>query len=134
MTFTDVLGDQQFNFYAESVSQYRSMSGSYLNLSRRFQYALQGFSQTQFYYANDAGTFYAAQYGFLSHDDALVDADLARRHHLRHLPAEPLRAARGDRRPDAVQAGVRRPGPAGRRPIDYQQRRTTASRSSPTAS
>jgi WD40-like Beta Propeller Repeat len=70
VTFTDVLGDQQFNFYAESVSQYRSMSGSYLNLSRRFQYAIQGFQQTQFYYANDAGTYYAAQYGFLSHDDA----------------------------------------------------------------
>src|SRR5204863_7352543 len=58
------------NFYLESVSQYRSFSGSYLNLSRRFQYALQGFSQKQFYYANNAGTFYAAQYGFLSHDDA----------------------------------------------------------------
>ena len=72
VTFTDVLGDQQFNFYAESVSQYRSLSLSYLNLSRRFQYALQGFSQTQFYYANNAGTFYAAQYGFLSHDDALA--------------------------------------------------------------
>jgi hypothetical protein len=72
VTFTDVLGDQQFNFYAESVSQYRSMSLSYLNLSRRFQYALQGFSQTQFYYANDAGTFYAAQYGFLSTKDALA--------------------------------------------------------------
>ena len=72
VTFTDVLGDQQFNFYAESVSQYRSLSLSYLNLSRRFQYALQGFSQTQFYYANNAGTFYAAQYGFLSHKDALA--------------------------------------------------------------
>jgi WD40-like Beta Propeller Repeat len=71
VTFTDVLGDQQFNFYAESVSQYRSLSGSYLNLSRRFQYALQGFSQTQFYYANNAGTFYAAQYGFLSHSDSI---------------------------------------------------------------
>ena len=47
MTFTDVLGDQQFNLYAASVSQYRSLSFSYLNLSRRFQYALQGFSQTQ---------------------------------------------------------------------------------------
>jgi WD40 repeat protein len=71
VTFSDVLGDQQFNFYAESVSQYRSLSLSYLNLSRRFQYAMQGFSQTQFYYANNAGTFYAQQYGFLSHKDAL---------------------------------------------------------------
>jgi hypothetical protein len=72
VTFSDVLGDQQFNLYVESVSQYRTFSLGYLNLSRRFQYALQGFSQTQFYYANDAGTFYAAQYGFLSHKDALA--------------------------------------------------------------
>ena len=56
VTFTDVLGDQQFGIYAESVSQYRTLSFSYLNLSRRLQYALQGFSQTQFYYANNAGT------------------------------------------------------------------------------
>src|SRR5688500_15791962 len=72
VTFTDVLGDQQFSLYAESVSQYRTLSFSYLNLSRRLQYALQGFSQTQFYYANNAGTFYAAQYGFLSTKDALA--------------------------------------------------------------
>ncbi|HYT66887.1 MAG TPA: hypothetical protein VEL51_10730 [Vicinamibacterales bacterium] len=72
VTFTDVLGDQQFSLYAESVSQYRTLSFSYLNLSRRLQYALQGFSQTQFYYANNAGTFYAQQYGFLSHKDALA--------------------------------------------------------------
>jgi hypothetical protein len=71
VTFTDVLGDQQFNMYAESISQYRTLSFGYLNLSRRLQYALQGFSQTMFYYANDAGTFYAAQYGFLSHGDAI---------------------------------------------------------------
>src|SRR3954466_7036786 len=72
VTFTDVLGDQQISMYAESVSQYRTLSFSYLNLSRRLQYALQGFSQTQFYYANNAGTFYAQQYGFLSHKDALA--------------------------------------------------------------
>jgi hypothetical protein len=71
VTFTDVLGDQQFNMYAESISQYRTLSFGYLNLSRRLQYALQGFSQTMFYYANDPGTFYAAQYGFLSHSDAI---------------------------------------------------------------
>jgi WD40-like Beta Propeller Repeat len=71
VTFTDVLGDQQFNFYAESISQYRTLSFGYLNLSRRLQYALQGFSQEIFYYANSPGTFYAAQYGFLSHSDAI---------------------------------------------------------------
>jgi WD40-like Beta Propeller Repeat len=72
VTFTDVLGDKQFNLYASSVSQYRTMSFSYLNLSRRFQYALQAYSQTQFYYGNDPGTFYAAQYGYLSRDDAIA--------------------------------------------------------------
>ena len=50
VTFTDVLGDKQFNFFAASVSQYRTMSFSYVNLSRRFQYAVQAYSQTQFFY------------------------------------------------------------------------------------
>ncbi len=50
VSFTDVLGDQQFSMYASSVQQYKTLSFSYLNLSRRFQYALQGYSQTQFFY------------------------------------------------------------------------------------
>ena len=41
VTFTDVLGDKQFNVFAASISQYRTFAGSYVNLSRRFQYALQ---------------------------------------------------------------------------------------------
>ena len=58
IAFTDVLGDQQFTFFAASVSQYRSFSGSYLNLERRFQYALQGFMQTQFFYGQYQNVFY----------------------------------------------------------------------------
>src|SRR5262249_48184766 len=50
ITFGDVLGDKQFNVFASSIAQYRTMSLSYVNLSRRFQYALQGYSQTQFFY------------------------------------------------------------------------------------
>src|SRR5688500_5940903 len=49
VTFSDVLGDKQFSLFASSVAQYRTMSFSYLNLSRRLQYALQAYSQTQFY-------------------------------------------------------------------------------------
>ena len=37
VSFTDVLGDQQFSMYASSVQQYKTLSFSYLNLSRRFQ-------------------------------------------------------------------------------------------------
>ena len=70
VTFTDVLGDKQFNMYAASVSQYRTMSFSYTNLSRRFQYALQAYSQTQFYYGYDPGLLYGYEYGYIDRDDA----------------------------------------------------------------
>ncbi len=43
------------------------------------------------------------------------DADRARRDDLRHLSAQPLHAARDERRVPAVQAGIQRAGPAGRR-------------------
>ena len=58
ITFGDVLGDQQFNVIASSISQYRSLGVSYSNLSRRFQFSLSGFSQTQFFYGALEGVFY----------------------------------------------------------------------------
>ncbi|MGD9903421.1 MAG: hypothetical protein AB7U83_08115 [Vicinamibacterales bacterium] len=58
VAFTDVLGDQQFTLFATSISQYRSFSGSYINLERRFQYAVQGFTQTQFFYGQLQNVFY----------------------------------------------------------------------------
>jgi WD40 repeat protein len=51
--FTDVLGDKSISFYAQSISQYRTMAFTYVNNERRLQYALQGFSQDQFYYGQD---------------------------------------------------------------------------------
>ncbi len=71
VAFSDVLGDQQFSLFATSVSQYRSFSGSYLNLERRFQYALQGFSQTQFFYGQLQGVFYDPSFS------GIIDRDLA---------------------------------------------------------
>jgi hypothetical protein len=58
VTFGDVLGDQQFNLFAMSIAQYRTLSLTYVNLARRFQYALQGFSQTQFFYGQLGGLLY----------------------------------------------------------------------------
>jgi hypothetical protein len=72
VTFTDVLGDKQFNVFAASVSQYRTLAFSYLNLSRRFQYALQGYSQTQFFYGYDPATLYGLNYGYLDRDMAIA--------------------------------------------------------------
>jgi hypothetical protein len=72
VTFTDVLGDKQFNLFAASVAQYRTMSFSYINLARRFQYALQAFSQTQFYYGFQPGLLYDYEYAFLDRDQAVA--------------------------------------------------------------
>jgi WD40 repeat protein len=58
VSFSDVLGDKQFNMFVASISQYRTIAGSYVNLSRRMQYALQGFQQTTFFYSNNDYLFY----------------------------------------------------------------------------
>ena len=58
ISFGDVLGDKQVNFFAASIAQYRTLSLSYVNLGKRFQYALQGYSQTQFFYGQLEGVFY----------------------------------------------------------------------------
>ncbi len=71
IAFSDVLGDQQFTFFATSISQYRSFSGSYINLERRFQYALQGFMQTQFFYGQLEGVFYDPSFS------GIIDRDFA---------------------------------------------------------
>jgi hypothetical protein len=72
VTFTDVLGDKQFNVFAASVSQYRTLSGTYINLSRRLQYALQGYSQTQFFYGYNPAVFYGQNYGYIDRDLAIA--------------------------------------------------------------
>jgi hypothetical protein len=72
VTFSDVLGDKQFSLFASSVSQYRTMNFSYVNLSRRLQYAVQAYSQTQFYYGYDPGLLYGSEYAFISRDQAIA--------------------------------------------------------------
>jgi hypothetical protein len=69
VTFSDVLGDQQFNLYAASISQYRTLSFSYLNLANRFNYAVQAFSQTTFFYGNIQNVLYDQSF--------IVDRDYA---------------------------------------------------------
>ena len=58
VSFSDVLGDKTFSMYAASIAQYRTLSFSYLNLARRFNYAFQAYSQTQFFYGQLEGVFY----------------------------------------------------------------------------
>ena len=73
ITFSDVLGDKEFNFYFASISQYRTIAGSYVNLSRRLQYAIQGFSQTDFFYGQLSNVFYDPSLsGFIDRDLAIA--------------------------------------------------------------
>jgi WD40 repeat protein len=62
LSFTDVLGDKQINFFAQSLSQYRTTAFTYSNIENRFQYALQAFSQETFYYGQNAGVLYNPAY------------------------------------------------------------------------
>jgi hypothetical protein len=73
VTFSDVLGDKQFNLFAASVSQYRTVALSFTNLSRRFQYAFQGYTQTQFFYGQIGNVFYDPSLsGFIDRDLAVA--------------------------------------------------------------
>ncbi len=58
ISFSDVLGGKQVNFFAASVSQYRTLSLTYINIEDRLQYALQAFSQDTFYYGQLANYLY----------------------------------------------------------------------------
>jgi hypothetical protein len=71
VTFTDVLGDQQFSLLVASVSQYRTMSFTWLNMEKRLQWAIQGYNMTQFYYGQLEGVFYDPAFS------GLIDRDLS---------------------------------------------------------
>jgi Tol biopolymer transport system component len=52
ISFSDVLGDQNFTFLALSVREFRSYFGSYTNRAGRMQYSLAGFDSTSFFFAS----------------------------------------------------------------------------------
>ena len=68
ISFSDVLGDQNFTFFALSVRQFRSYLGSYTNRAGRLQYAITGFDTTSFFFANPFGF---AGSNVFTRDDAL---------------------------------------------------------------
>jgi hypothetical protein len=73
ISFADVLGDHRFDFIFASISQYRTFAGSYVDLSHRLQWAVQGFSQSQFYYGQYAGVYYDPAYvPYIPRDQAIA--------------------------------------------------------------
>ena len=106
VTFSDVLGDQQFNLYAASISQYRTLSFSYTNLSRRLQLRAPGLLADPVLLRAAVGASSTTR-----PTPAIIDRDLAtatthhaRRHRLRHLPVQPLPPRRVLRRLHPVRA------------------------------
>jgi WD40 repeat protein len=70
LTFTDVLGDKQFNFFAQSIGNYRTMALTYLNVGSRLQYALQGFSQDIFYFGQNLALYDPSLAPYIDRDQA----------------------------------------------------------------
>ena len=70
VSFGDVLGDKQFNFTAASIAQYRTFALSYSNIGQRFKYAIQGYSQTLFYYGSGSAFYSPAYAPFISTSQA----------------------------------------------------------------
>ncbi len=72
ISFSDLLGGKQINFFASSVSQYRTMAATYINIENRIQYSAQAFSQDVFYYGQIDNYLYSAGLvPFIDRDRAL---------------------------------------------------------------
>jgi len=72
VSFTDLLGGQQVNFFASSVSQYRTLALTYINIENRLQYSAQAYSQDVFYYGQLDSYLYSAGISpFIDRDRAL---------------------------------------------------------------
>ncbi len=71
LSFSDLLGDYTFFLMAYQVRQYRSYQFSFLNQKRRFQYMVNAFQFTQYYYLSSYyDPFYYGRYE--THFDAIA--------------------------------------------------------------
>jgi len=53
IALTDVMGDHRFSFTAGAIMEYTTFAGTYMDMSKRFQWAVQGLYQKEFYYGNN---------------------------------------------------------------------------------
>jgi WD40-like Beta Propeller Repeat len=77
VSFTDVLGDKQMSFYFQSVSQFRTLAFTYENIERRWQVALQGFSQDNFFYGQNTAFYDPSIAPYIDRD--LAEAESSQR-------------------------------------------------------
>ena len=110
VSFADVLGDRRIDIYAASMSQYRQFGVSMINLAKRFNWALQGYWQDEFYYGYGTRYYDPAYSPYIDRDLADVHADQPRGDGVRHLPAGPVPPRRGVGRLRVHAGAVQRPG------------------------
>ena len=94
VTFTDVLGDKQFNIFAASVSQYRTMAFSYIEPVAAAAVRAAGLLADAVLLRLRRRQLYGLEYGLHRSRPTRSRRRPARRHGVRHLPVQPLRAPR----------------------------------------
>ncbi len=88
LALSDVLGDKNFIFTAYSIRDLRSYSATYFNLAKRFQYGLNVFDNTQFYFP----TLYITDpRDFLSRDSAYATSRLTGAYAIGQYPLDRYR-------------------------------------------
>ncbi len=78
------------SFFSQSVSQYRTLAFTYVNIERRLQYALQGFSQDHFFYGQNAASLRPVDRALHRPRSRAGRAEPARRHGVRDLSVQPV--------------------------------------------
>jgi hypothetical protein len=77
LSFTDVLGDHRVDVSIGAIMQYTTFAGSYMNLSHRLQWAVQGLYQKQFYYGNNPYYYDPLLQPYVSRDQAVATRAMA---------------------------------------------------------
>ena len=128
ISLTDVLGDHRLDFTVGAVMQYTTFAGSYTNMSKRFQYAIQGIYQKSFYYGTQPLLLRPAAAALRQPRQRGVHAGGDGRQRLRHLPARRVpadRVERGSTTTSRTRATTTTRRPTGR-PVPRRLRRNSA--------
>lgn len=70
LSFSDVMGDHRFNVTVGAIMQYTTFAASYMDVSKRFQWAVQGLYQKTFYYGNNPYYYDPLLTPYISRSDA----------------------------------------------------------------
>ena len=134
ITFSDVLGDKQFNFFVASISQYRTIAGLvHEPLAPASTTRSRASRRRDFFYGQLGGVFYDPSLTpFIDRDLAIATRTMQGGSILRHLPVQPLPPRRDVRPASSTSTRSSRTPRCSSISQEYQQQ-VYGSRSSTTA-